>query len=145
MVWSILPTPVVTERKTWDERFEDLLEYKEEHGHMRVPQSWPGLGNWVHSQRVGYQLMKKGRDSRLTTEKALKLAEAGFEFVVAPRKQRASRQNLYDPHPHLARRAAEEALEKSDSSEEEEEGEEEEEEQDTVEARVQWLTGTGFM
>ncbi len=45
MVWSILPSPAVTaERKSWEERFQDLLRYKEEHGHTRVPQSYPGLG-----------------------------------------------------------------------------------------------------
>ncbi len=160
MVWSILPTPVITvERKSWDQRFEDLLEYKEEHGHTRVPQSYPGLGNWVHSQRVGYHLMKKGRETHLTTEKAVKLAEAGFEFVVAPRKQRTSRQNLYNPHPHLARRAAEAAESKQDSDEEEEEAEEEKEEEDddedvteeeveeAISSRAEWrpTTYNGFL
>lgn len=165
MVWSILPTPVVHERKSWEERFQDLLKYKEAHGHMRVPQrlvivkvriftwkwilmfhditisflysiSYPGLGafqndscgmfqfksntivltqyyihvgNWVHAQRVGYHLLKKGETSRLNTPKALKLAEVGFEFVVAPNKRKGSRQNLYNPIPHVARRAAEQA------------------------------------
>ena len=144
MIWSVLPTPVVTERKTWDERFQDLLQYKEENGHMRVPQSWPGLGNWVHSQRVGYQLMKKGRESRLSTEKALKLAEVGFEFVVAPRKQRASRQNLYNPHPHLARRAAE-AVENNSESSEEEEDDDEREEGFEQGSSAQWLPETTFL
>ncbi len=51
--------------------------------------------------------MKKGKSERLSTEKAIKLAEAGFEFTVAPNKKRPSRQNLYNPWPHLARRAAE--------------------------------------
>eukprot|EP00581_Thalassiosira_minuscula_P007900 CAMPEP_0183712704 /NCGR_PEP_ID=MMETSP0737-20130205/7773_1 /TAXON_ID=385413 /ORGANISM="Thalassiosira miniscula, Strain CCMP1093" /LENGTH=857 /DNA_ID=CAMNT_0025941373 /DNA_START=59 /DNA_END=2629 /DNA_ORIENTATION=- len=39
-------TPVVTEKKTWEERFEDLLAYKEEHGHTQVPQRLSSLGNW---------------------------------------------------------------------------------------------------
>lgn len=26
-----------TERVSWDERFQELIKYKEEHGHMRVP------------------------------------------------------------------------------------------------------------
>jgi hypothetical protein len=34
--------------KTWDERFEELLAYKEEHGHTVVPQNSGRLGQWVH-------------------------------------------------------------------------------------------------
>ena len=32
--------------KTWEERFEDLLTYREEFGHCNVPQHYPGLGKW---------------------------------------------------------------------------------------------------
>ena len=60
----------------------------------------------MHIQRVGYKLLKEGRETSLTAEKALKLAEAGFEFTVhsAKRKQ-VSRRDLYNPHPHLARKS----------------------------------------
>lgn len=39
----------MTKRKTWDERFQELIEFKEEYAHTLVPQhSVCGLGEWVH-------------------------------------------------------------------------------------------------
>lgn len=34
--------------KSWEERFEELLLFKEEHGHTVVPQNSGRLGQWVH-------------------------------------------------------------------------------------------------
>eukprot|EP00984_Skeletonema_dohrnii_P014666 scaffold6187_cov113-Skeletonema_dohrnii-CCMP3373.AAC.2 len=39
-------------RRSWDESYEMLLSYKEEHGHTNVPQSEKPLGAWVNSQRI---------------------------------------------------------------------------------------------
>jgi len=90
MVWQVVKMPDAdqrAERKPWAERFEDLNAYKEEHGHTVVPQHYPVLGNWVHQQRTHYKLMKQGRKTLMTKEKALKLAEIGFKFEVKPRKK----------------------------------------------------------
>ena len=38
-------------RRSWEESYELLLSYKEEHGHTNVPQSDKPLGTWVNSQR----------------------------------------------------------------------------------------------
>ena len=67
-------------RKTWNERFEDLKVFIRQHGHSVVPQATPGLGEWVHTQRVEYKLMQKGKKSVLTAERALQLVEIGFCF-----------------------------------------------------------------
>lgn len=72
--------------------------------------------------------MKKGETSRLNTPKALKLAEVGFEFVVAPNKQRGSRQNLYNPIPHIARRAAEQAAATGNNNNDDDNDDDDEEE-----------------
>jgi len=69
-----------TVRKTWDERFEELLAYKEEHGHTLVPQLAGPLGVWVKQQRTEYRNMKAGRKTPMTAEKALRLKEIGFHF-----------------------------------------------------------------
>uniref|UniRef100_A0A7S1BMV1 Helicase-associated domain-containing protein n=1 Tax=Corethron hystrix TaxID=216773 RepID=A0A7S1BMV1_9STRA len=40
-----------TKLKSWEERFQDLLKFKQRHGHTRVPQLYKDdrqLGNWVH-------------------------------------------------------------------------------------------------
>lgn len=67
--------------KTWEERFQQLLEFKEMHGHTVVPQHYPELGQWVHKQRQGYKKMKDGNPkTHMTAQKALKLADVGFVF-----------------------------------------------------------------
>jgi len=76
------------EKKSWDERFEDLMKFKKKYGHARVPQQFKEdrqLGEWVHKQRRGYKAMKEGCERKMkmhgmNTEKALKLAEVGFIF-----------------------------------------------------------------
>ena len=67
-------------KKTWDERFQELLEFKEEHGHTIVPQHSGPLGSWVREQRKDYKRMKAGEKTSFTSEKALMLTEAGFQF-----------------------------------------------------------------
>jgi viroplasmin and RNaseH domain-containing protein len=67
-------------RKTWDERFRELLDFKEMYGHTLVPQNNSALGEWVHKQRKMYKLLKNGKPCALTTERALKLADVGFIF-----------------------------------------------------------------
>jgi hypothetical protein len=69
-------------KKTWDERVQELLAYKEEHGHTLVSQKKAGgsLGIWVKQQRTEYRRMKKGQKCFMTAEKALQLKEIGFQF-----------------------------------------------------------------
>jgi Helicase associated domain len=80
-------TPVVTcPRLNWDERFQQLLQYKQENGDTIVPQHFSGynnLGAWVKTQRGNYKLMKKGARSAMTAEMALKLSEIGFVWEVS--------------------------------------------------------------
>ena len=35
----------------WDQRFEELKKFRDEHGHCRVPQKSGKLGQWVKHQR----------------------------------------------------------------------------------------------
>ncbi|KAL7548730.1 hypothetical protein ACHAWF_011996 [Thalassiosira exigua] len=81
-VWQAGKTPNVVEivRRSWEERFQDLLEFKAEHGHTVVPQLSGRLGAWVHEQRSAYRQMKLGQRTHLTPERALMLTEIGFCF-----------------------------------------------------------------
>mmetsp|Transcript_33033 Transcript_33033/g.48504 ORF Transcript_33033/g.48504 Transcript_33033/m.48504 type:complete len:419 (+) Transcript_33033:2131-3387(+) len=100
MVWSILkPAQHRAERQPWDIRYEQFLEFKRENGHTIVPQHYPELGNWVNQQRVHYKLMKQGRESLMTPEKALKLADAGFVFQVKGRKNKTPLDEYPQPQP----------------------------------------------
>jgi hypothetical protein len=71
--------------KSWDERFQELLEFKQSFGHCIVPQHSqhiPGLGGWVKEQRKNYKFMVDGKKGSMTVERALKLANVGFVFSV---------------------------------------------------------------
>ena len=67
-------------QKNWDQRFEELLQYKEVHRDCVVPQSTPGLGEWVHRQRKDYKALKEGKPTKMTAARAIKLQEVGFVF-----------------------------------------------------------------
>jgi len=104
MIWYIFKLKSKEERadrKPWTHRYEELLKFKEEHGHTVVPQHYPVLGQWVHSQRVNYKLMKQGRKSLMSPTQAMDLHSIGFAFEVMPRKKQSVRQSLANPYPHL--------------------------------------------
>jgi len=51
----------------WDARFQELLLFKEQHGHTIVPQQYPpnpSLGFWVATMRRKYREMKEGKRLR---------------------------------------------------------------------------------
>eukprot|EP00578_Thalassiosira_sp_NH16_P022992 CAMPEP_0181083980 /NCGR_PEP_ID=MMETSP1071-20121207/4453_1 /TAXON_ID=35127 /ORGANISM="Thalassiosira sp., Strain NH16" /LENGTH=396 /DNA_ID=CAMNT_0023165687 /DNA_START=255 /DNA_END=1445 /DNA_ORIENTATION=+ len=50
----------------WDDRFKELVKYKEKHGHCKVPAQNSELGNWVWRQRKASYLSEE-RIDRLTT------------------------------------------------------------------------------
>jgi superfamily II DNA or RNA helicase len=61
----------------WQVRFDQLRQYKEEHGSCSVPIQWkenPALGRWISQQR---QLRKNGK---LHTERERMLNEIGFDW-----------------------------------------------------------------
>ena len=57
----------------WNQRFEELREFNEEHGHCRVPRSSKKLGRWVDHQRNNKKIIA-GR----TEVRAVKLEAIGF-------------------------------------------------------------------
>jgi len=66
-------------RKTWEDRFQELLAFKESHGHTLVPCSYhTPLAGWARNQRDSYRWWRKGEKSQMTAEKALRLTEIGF-------------------------------------------------------------------
>jgi hypothetical protein len=59
----------------WSEYFEQLIQYKKEHGDTLVPQDYgdnPSLGKWVATQRTNYNA------NTLYSERIEKLNEVGF-------------------------------------------------------------------
>ena len=71
-----------TEQKTWEERYADLLKFKEAHGSCDVPRRHPddpSLGVWVIGQRSNRKYGK------LSPEHERLLNEAGFIWEKRPR------------------------------------------------------------
>ena len=74
------------ERPEWDERYDELAMYKEQHGNTLVPRVARGdsdnkyrqLATWVDTQRRQYRLLQKGKHSYLTDERIDKLNQIGF-------------------------------------------------------------------
>ncbi|KAL7476232.1 hypothetical protein ACHAW6_002111 [Cyclotella cf. meneghiniana] len=75
----------VRERADWNDRYEQLLEFKKENGHCVVPQHYTqnrALGKWVAKQREQYRFYHAGRHSFLTEERIDLLKSLGFVWRV---------------------------------------------------------------
>ena len=60
----------------WDDRFTQLVEYKQKHdGDMNVPRSHP-LGSWVNTQRTAY------RKGKIPGHRIKRLDDIGFQWVI---------------------------------------------------------------
>eukprot|EP00978_Attheya_sp_CCMP212_P009002 scaffold21187_cov54-Attheya_sp.AAC.7 len=68
----------------WDQRFQELVDFKKINGHANVPQKFGQLGNWVSNQRTEYRLLKEGKHSTLTNYKCEKLESIGLELKCRP-------------------------------------------------------------
>jgi hypothetical protein len=76
--------PQVTEQM-WSFPFKRLVEFKRIHGNTAVPArnlTDPKLGHWVMTQRRQYQLLQKGKPSRMTKERVDLLEGLGFQWSI---------------------------------------------------------------
>mmetsp|Transcript_58038 Transcript_58038/g.184427 ORF Transcript_58038/g.184427 Transcript_58038/m.184427 type:complete len:517 (+) Transcript_58038:730-2280(+) len=67
----------------WDARFQELLAFGEEFGHLNVPAQWPSnpaLGEWTRCQRSMRQ------QGSLSPDREARLATAGFSWEIQPRR-----------------------------------------------------------
>lgn len=90
-------------KKSFDERYAELVEYKKIHGHCCVPSKSEGhyaaLGNWCSNIRQSYKKISNGKDFRgfgLTKENMKRLDDIGFKWVVpGGRKKGCATQRQY--------------------------------------------------
>ena len=69
------------QEKQWQEQFQELLKFKEKHGHCLVPHSFEEnqtLSRWVKRQRYQYKLMKENKVTTMTASRVVQLEEIGF-------------------------------------------------------------------
>ena len=69
----------------WQSKLELLRQYREQHGHCRVPQRYEingvKLGNWLSHQRVAYKKHSEGKPARkITQERIDQLTAVGLDF-----------------------------------------------------------------
>ena len=75
-------TPI---REAWGRRYQELVDFKESHGHCNVPELWdenPALGRWVALQRVCYRNLQAETKPDLTLDRVEALEDIGFEWNV---------------------------------------------------------------
>jgi hypothetical protein len=92
----------------WLERYDELIQYKEEHGDTIVPAKYvgnPTLGNWVARQRVNYKADK------LSPEKIQRLDDIGFVWVLSQRRKLDKDDSALDPDEAQWMKRFEELLE----------------------------------
>lgn len=83
-------------RISWDGRYQQLLQFKEEYGHCNVPtndEHFSKLSGWVQHQRAEKKKKACGKKSRLTDENEQLLESAGFIWSI---KEWNWRQRLED-------------------------------------------------
>ncbi|WP_231911662.1 DEAD/DEAH box helicase [Chlamydia suis] len=71
-VWYVL-------EEEWEKNFLELQRFREEHGHCKVPASYPQnpqLASWVSTQRADF------KEGKLAEDKIARLAELGFVWRV---------------------------------------------------------------
>ena len=73
--WTIQPSIKQTKAKSFDERLNELKEWRDTHGTFNVPRT-SSLGEWLHSQRAFYSR----RDSRFMATKAPRMEALGYVF-----------------------------------------------------------------
>ncbi len=62
----------------WNDRFDELLRYKEEHGNADVPRDWPtGLRSWIANQKTSF------KSGRLTEDRRIALEKVGIKWDVS--------------------------------------------------------------
>lgn len=73
----------------WDEKLEELLQYREIHGHCNVPSRFAEnrqMAVWVKRQRRQYKFYCEGKPSSMTEERIAILEGLGFQWDLRGKK-----------------------------------------------------------
>mmetsp|Transcript_9947 Transcript_9947/g.9627 ORF Transcript_9947/g.9627 Transcript_9947/m.9627 type:complete len:423 (-) Transcript_9947:234-1502(-) len=102
-IWKVLPGMAPIKKKPkcenkWQERYDDLLRYKDIHGNTMVtkPKSmfkgdkWFELANWVSTQRAHYNNTIRGK-AQMDPERIKLLEEAGFAWSCGKKSAKQTR------------------------------------------------------
>ena len=68
--------------KSWEERYQQLIEYKRLNGQDATPPArLPGLGTWANAQKIEYRKFLRGEETKMTETRLAKLNACGFDFT----------------------------------------------------------------
>uniref|UniRef100_UPI0040560203 Helicase associated domain protein n=1 Tax=Candidatus Electronema sp. TaxID=2698783 RepID=UPI0040560203 len=79
--WTLVDLGGVKPTELWGLRYSQLIEFKQQHGHCKVPHNFsenPQLGKWVSKQR------QQRKQNKLTLERERLLEEIGFLWSAGP-------------------------------------------------------------
>jgi hypothetical protein len=65
----------------WNQRYQDLVEFRNTQGHCLVPLKYPeqpSLAHWIQRQRYQHRLKNDGKHSSMTDEREAALEDLGF-------------------------------------------------------------------
>jgi len=71
----------VYQTEKWHDKFKELLDYKQIHGHCQVPHGYgpsPTLARWCKRQRYQYKLFLEEKPSTITLDRVQALEKIGF-------------------------------------------------------------------
>jgi hypothetical protein len=80
----VAPLKRKSSKETWFTKYNELIEFQREHGHVDVPQTYRGnkaLGKWVGKQRELYKVHIENRSPDKTMHKACSLNEERVELL----------------------------------------------------------------
>jgi hypothetical protein len=80
-------------RAAWQERWNELCDYKKDNRHCNVPSNFPSnpqLATWVKCQRRQYKLYWDGKTSNMTLGRITELEKLDFEWELRGSKNAAS-------------------------------------------------------
>jgi hypothetical protein len=78
---SFVPVITIQQSGRWQEKFQELLQFRQGYGHICVPSNWPqnaSLAHWIKRQRYQYKLKQAGQHSTMTDERESALEQLGF-------------------------------------------------------------------
>jgi len=74
----------------WWQRYNELVGFKEDHGHCNVPQRYlpnKALGKWVHKQRQEFKKIRSKEPSTLNIRRFEALRKIGFQCTTSNRAE----------------------------------------------------------
>jgi hypothetical protein len=114
-VWSLRDFSKMAPRKSWDDHYQSLVEFKENNGHCDIrvrSKKHPtgSLGRWVEKQRDRYNSRSENTYFKISPEQIKKLEDLGFKWRV-----RNEKRSVVERREALKAKAAAEAKTEQDA------------------------------